>query len=219
MPVFPGIPDYQFLSVLPEISLLLLVTSMKAHHSRYHVLYMVVSHCSFATIPSPSQRLRSRGRIVSGRSGSGTAGAVFLAAVCLLRKRNGDIVLTPLGLSILVVKLLDLLPEFAYRGPSFLMDPCSKSEPFDQVWSLFEELALEVLDLFYFYFLFLMKWRSVRLITEDLKNDSSIYYESSGNARIVIKRIYAPPVELQDNPILEDIYVDTPRLRIHFPFR
>jgi hypothetical protein len=75
-----------------------------------------------------------------------------------------ETVLTPTWLvQKLVVPLLDHFPESAYQRPKFLMDQCSKSDPLNQVWSIFEELALDVPDLFLIFDL--MKWRSVMLMT------------------------------------------------------
>lgn len=120
--------------------------------------------------------------------------------------------LTPIRLvKRLIVQLLDLHPELAYEKPkSFNGQRFKRATTFGQVWGIFEELALLVPNLF----LIIDRVEECKTDDyEDLKNDllPSIikFVESSGNARIIITSIYGPPVEVQDHPFLEDIYIDT----------
>jgi hypothetical protein len=120
-------PITNFCQPCPRISLLLLVTFLKAHRLRCHAFHVVVSHCSFATILSPSKRLCDH-EVVSYLADMVRAlQAQLLWLMYVLCENETETVLTPLALvKKLVVQLLDLFPEFAYQGPSFFDGPVFK---------------------------------------------------------------------------------------------
>ncbi|KIM98562.1 hypothetical protein OIDMADRAFT_56911 [Oidiodendron maius Zn] len=120
--------------------------------------------------------------------------------------------LTPIRLvKQLIIQILDLHPEIAYHNPKlFNVSRFKRAIDFSQVWRIFEELALEVPDLF----LIIDRVEECEIDDEvDLKTNllPSILnlVKRSRSSRVIITSTYSPPVEVRNNPFLQDIYIDT----------
>ena len=125
-----------------------------------------------------------------------------------VRKRT----LTPIRLvKQLIIQILVLHPEIAYHNPKlFNVSRFKRAIDFSQVWQIFEELALEVPDLF----LIIDRVEECEIDDEvDLKTNllPSILnlVKSSRSSRVIITSTYNLPVEVRNNPFLQDIYIDT----------
>jgi hypothetical protein len=120
-------------------------------------------------------------------------------------------VLTPTRLvKKLIVQLLlpDLHPDLAYRGPKFFfMDRDSK----ERSRSIrFEVYLRNLLWEFLAYSLLLIEWRNARPMNMRTWRMTFFYlFWMLGNVRIFVTRIYGPLAEVQDNPFLQDVYIDT----------
>ena len=111
----------------------------------------------------------------------------------------------------LITQILALQPELAYSDPEVLsLSRFQRAVTFGQVWRIFEQLALQISDLF------LIIDRIEECGTDEQADLKKTLLPSllkfvgrSETARVIITSVYGPPTEVLDSPFLQNVYIDT----------